>query len=149
MYLFFIWSLYLRILMGANSLLGPLDGVGPENLEVLGPKWHSLCSLSFEGPKKSRFSASTLPMALKMDFPASKLLCPALYKNRYINSQCVYSQQGRRRGFLCRKVVCAYGDASIAAAVRYGNTVTKGYRFSRHAAGMSPIILSEHTIFMI
>ncbi len=34
--------------------------------------------------------------------------------------------------------MCAYGDASIAAAVRYGNTVTKGYRFSRHATGMSP-----------
>jgi hypothetical protein len=45
---------------------------------------------------------------------------------------------GGMKRVLCRKVVCAYGDASIAAAVRYGNTVTKGYRFSRHAAGMSP-----------
>ncbi len=28
--------------MGANSLLGPLEGVGPQlNLNFFGPKWHS------------------------------------------------------------------------------------------------------------
>jgi hypothetical protein len=37
MYLFFIWRLELIILMGANPLLGPLEGMGPENLEFFGP----------------------------------------------------------------------------------------------------------------
>ncbi len=32
-------------LMRATQLQGPLDGVGPENLEFLGPEWHSLRSL--------------------------------------------------------------------------------------------------------
>jgi hypothetical protein len=38
MYLFFIWHLELIFLMGANPLLGPLEGLGPENLEFFGPK---------------------------------------------------------------------------------------------------------------
>ncbi len=36
-----------------NPLLGPLEGVGPENLNYFGPIWHSLCSLPIQGPKKS------------------------------------------------------------------------------------------------
>jgi hypothetical protein len=41
------------ILMGANSLLGPLAGVGPENLDFFGPKWHFFASLvAISGPKK-------------------------------------------------------------------------------------------------
>jgi hypothetical protein len=57
MYLFFIWRLDLMILMGANSLLGPLNGMDT-------------------------------PMALVMDFPASKSLRTAPYKQQgeYINS---------------------------------------------------------------
>jgi hypothetical protein len=31
-----------------NPILWPLEGVGPENLNTFGPKWHSLYSL----PKK-------------------------------------------------------------------------------------------------
>jgi len=44
-YLFFIWHLDLMILMWSHPLLGPLEGVGPENLDFFGPKWHSLRSL--------------------------------------------------------------------------------------------------------
>ncbi len=33
---------YVMILRGATSLLGALEGVGPENLNFFGPKWHSL-----------------------------------------------------------------------------------------------------------
>jgi hypothetical protein len=39
--------------MGANPLLGLLEGVGPENLDFFGPKWHSHRSQPFQGPKKS------------------------------------------------------------------------------------------------
>jgi hypothetical protein len=31
------WCLDLTMLMQANPLLGPLEGVGPENLDLLGP----------------------------------------------------------------------------------------------------------------
>jgi len=47
------------LLMRENPLLGPLEGVGPENLDFFGPKLHSLGSLAFEGPKKSWFSGPT------------------------------------------------------------------------------------------
>ncbi len=54
--LFFIWRLDLMIFMGANLLLRPLDGVGPENLDFFVPKWQSLRpnkSLDFQGPPSS------------------------------------------------------------------------------------------------
>jgi len=35
----------LMILMRANPLHGQLEGVGPENLDFFGPKWHMLCLL--------------------------------------------------------------------------------------------------------
>ncbi len=47
------------ILMGANPLLGPLEGVGLENLGFLKLKLHLLRSWPFQGPKKSRFSGLT------------------------------------------------------------------------------------------
>jgi hypothetical protein len=46
----------------------------PSNSAQIGPKWHSLRSLPFQGPKKSRFKGPPLPMALVMDLPASKSL---------------------------------------------------------------------------
>ncbi len=40
-----------------------------------GPKWHSLRSLPFQSPKKSRFPGpNPLPLALVMDLHASKTL---------------------------------------------------------------------------
>ncbi len=49
------------ILMRANPLLGPLEVVGPKNLEFFGPIWHSLGSL----PKNSiDFQGPPLSMAL-------------------------------------------------------------------------------------
>jgi hypothetical protein len=47
------------ILMRANPFLRPLERGGPENLDFLGPKWHSLRSWPFQCPKKSRFSVPT------------------------------------------------------------------------------------------
>jgi hypothetical protein len=53
MYLLFIWRLDIMILIGENPLLGPLEGLGPENLDFFEPKWCSLHSLPFQGTKKS------------------------------------------------------------------------------------------------
>jgi hypothetical protein len=70
---FYIWGLDLMILMGTNLLLGPLGGVELENLDFFGSKWHLLCLLPFQGPKKSLVCLSPpLPMAFEMDLPASK-----------------------------------------------------------------------------
>jgi hypothetical protein len=55
MYLFFM-ALGLDNFDGGNPLLRLLEGVGLENLNFLGPKWHLLCSLTFQGPKKSQYS---------------------------------------------------------------------------------------------
>jgi hypothetical protein len=74
MYLFLYLALDLMILTRANSLHGPLEVVGPENLDFFGPKWHSLRSLPFQGPP--------LPMYLKMNLPASKSLSPAPFKQQ-------------------------------------------------------------------
>jgi hypothetical protein len=52
---------------GLHPLLGPLDGVGPENLNFFGPKWHLLSSWPFQGQKSLDFQGPPLPMALKMD----------------------------------------------------------------------------------
>jgi hypothetical protein len=41
MYHLFLWRLYLMVLRGATSLLGALEGVGPENLDFFGPKWQN------------------------------------------------------------------------------------------------------------
>jgi hypothetical protein len=62
-------ALDLMILMRENPLLRPLKGVALEN-DFFGPKWHSLCSLPFHF------------VAIEMDFPASKSLRPAQYKQQ-------------------------------------------------------------------
>ncbi len=46
----------------------------PSNSAQIGPKWHSLRSVQFQVPKKSRFQGPPLPMAHVMDLPASKSL---------------------------------------------------------------------------
>jgi hypothetical protein len=56
MYQLFLWRLYLMVFRSATSLLRALEGVGPENLDFFGPKWHSLAR---QGPKKYRFSGPT------------------------------------------------------------------------------------------
>jgi hypothetical protein len=53
MYLFFYMTLGLNDLVGTDPLLGPLERVGRENLDFLGPASIHL------GPKKSRFSGPT------------------------------------------------------------------------------------------
>ncbi len=66
MYLFLYLALDLMILTRANSLHGPLEVVGPENLDFFGPKLHSLRSLPFQGPP--------LPVALVMDVSSIKII---------------------------------------------------------------------------
>jgi hypothetical protein len=39
MYQLFLWRLYLMVLRGATSLLGALEGVGPENLDFFSGLW--------------------------------------------------------------------------------------------------------------
>jgi hypothetical protein len=52
----------------------------------VGPKWHSLPSLPFQGPSLNfqgpslNFQGPPLPMALEMEVPASKLLRSAPYQ---------------------------------------------------------------------
>ena len=36
---------YVMVLRSATSLLGALEGVGPENLDFFGPKWHDVAPL--------------------------------------------------------------------------------------------------------
>jgi hypothetical protein len=50
------------VLMHAASLLGALEGVGHENLNFFGPKWHSLRWLPFQGPKSLDFQGPPFPM---------------------------------------------------------------------------------------
>jgi hypothetical protein len=45
-----------------------------------GPKWHSLRSLPFQGPKILNFQGPPLPMNLEMDLAPSKSLRPAPHK---------------------------------------------------------------------
>ncbi len=53
MYQLCYMSLGLDDFDAGNPILGPLEGVGPENLNFFGPKWHSLCSLPIQVPKNS------------------------------------------------------------------------------------------------
>ncbi len=58
MYLLFLWRLYLMVLRAATSLLGALEGVGPETRLF----WAQMALASlvpFQGPKKSRLSGPT------------------------------------------------------------------------------------------
>jgi hypothetical protein len=56
------------ILMGENPLLGPLVGVGPENLDLFWPQMTLTLLVAISGSKKSQFSGPTpLPMTLVMD----------------------------------------------------------------------------------
>ncbi len=56
MYLLFIWGRTKWFWSGLHPFRGPLEGVGPENLDFFGPKWHSIRSWPFQGQKKFRFS---------------------------------------------------------------------------------------------
>jgi hypothetical protein len=77
MYQLFLWRLYLIVLRRATSLLGALEGVGPENLDFFGPKWHSLCSCHFRAQKSLDCQGPPLPMPLVMMLHSSKPLCTA------------------------------------------------------------------------
>jgi hypothetical protein len=71
MNLFFHMALGLNDFDGANPLFGPLEGVGPENIDFCWPKWHMLRSLPFQDQKCLNFQGPPLQMALIMDFPQS------------------------------------------------------------------------------
>jgi hypothetical protein len=62
-------------------------GVGPENLDFFEPKWHSLPSLPFSEPKKSRFSGPTPSNGpCKRCCPHQNHYIPRHINNSYINS---------------------------------------------------------------
>jgi hypothetical protein len=67
------------LLMRANPLLG----LGPVNLNFLGPQMALVCLDAIsQGPKKSLFAGSIpLPLALVMDLLASKALLTGPYKS--------------------------------------------------------------------
>jgi hypothetical protein len=84
-YMALAWRLTLMILMRENPLLGPLKGVGPENLDFLAQM--ALPSfVAISGPKKTRFSGPIPSKALEMDFPASNHYVPRHINIRYIIS---------------------------------------------------------------
>ncbi len=68
MYQLFLWRLYLMVLRSATSLLGTLEGVGPENRDFFGP-WNGTSKASAIWAQKS-----PLPMPLVMMMHSSKPL---------------------------------------------------------------------------
>ncbi len=46
----------------------------------LGPKWHSLRSIPFQGPKKSRFQGPSLPVAFVIDIARIKIIASRAIK---------------------------------------------------------------------
>jgi hypothetical protein len=65
------WNFFL---LRENPLLRPLEGVGHENLNFLGPKWHLLRSLPFQGPKKSWFWGPTPSNGPQNGFSRMKII---------------------------------------------------------------------------
>jgi hypothetical protein len=59
MYQLFLWRLYLMVMRGATSLLGALEGVGPENRDFFGP-WNSTSEASAIWVQKSRNDVAPL-----------------------------------------------------------------------------------------
>jgi hypothetical protein len=74
------------IWMGGKSISRAVWWVGPWNLNFFWPKWHSLRSLPFQGPKKFWFQSQPLQTVLVTDFPPSKSIGPAHINNRYNGS---------------------------------------------------------------
>jgi hypothetical protein len=71
------------ILMRANPLLGPLEGVGPENLDFLWAQIALALLVAISGPKKVEiFSAHPFQWPSKWIFPTSKSFRPAPSKQQ-------------------------------------------------------------------
>jgi hypothetical protein len=77
MYLFFYMALGINDFDGENSLLGP-----SENLDFFGPKWHSLCLMPFQGPKKSQFSGPASSNGPRNELAPIKIISPAPHKQQ-------------------------------------------------------------------
>ncbi len=73
MYLFFM-ELILNDFEVGKSITRAIGSVGPGNLDFFGPKWHSLCSLPFHGPKSLDFQDPLFPIALVMDSARLKII---------------------------------------------------------------------------
>ena len=74
-------ALCVMCLIGANPLLGPLEGLDYESLNFFGPKQLSVCSSGFRAPKSLDIHGPTLPMALVMDLPPSNTLHTGPYQS--------------------------------------------------------------------
>ncbi len=57
-------------------------GVLEGSFDFFGPKWHSLRSRPFQGPKKYRFSGPNPSIGPRIGFSPSNLLRPAPYKQQ-------------------------------------------------------------------
>ncbi len=62
------------VLRGATSLLGTLEGVGPENLNFFWAQMAITSLVPFQGPKKSRFSGATPSNAPRNDVAPLKTI---------------------------------------------------------------------------
>jgi hypothetical protein len=60
-----------------NPLLGPWEGVGPENLNFLGLNDTRFAHCHFRAQKSIDFQGPPLPITYEMYFPASNSLRPA------------------------------------------------------------------------
>ena len=65
------------IMMRENPLLGPLEGMGPENLDFFGQNGTCFARCHLRAQKSLDFQGPALPMAFETDFPATKSLRPA------------------------------------------------------------------------
>ncbi len=74
MNLFFIWRLDLMILMWADPLFRPFEGVGPENLNFLGPNGTQFAHCHFMAQKSLDFQDTQLPMTLVMGVARIKII---------------------------------------------------------------------------
>jgi hypothetical protein len=74
MYQLFLWHLYLMVLRGATSLLGALEGVGPENRDFFLGQMALASLMPFQGPKKSWFSGLTPSNAPRNDVAPLKII---------------------------------------------------------------------------
>jgi hypothetical protein len=74
------------ILMRENPLLGPLEGVSPDNLDFLGPNGTHFACCHFRAQKSLNFQGHPFQWLSKWIFPHQNHYVQRHINNRYINS---------------------------------------------------------------
>jgi hypothetical protein len=80
MYLLFIWGMMEWFWCGQHPFRGPLEGVGLENQDFMGPEMATSEASAIWAQKSGDFQGSPLPMARVMDLPSSNSLRPSSKK---------------------------------------------------------------------